>query len=928
MKTGCLVFFSAMMALVLAACSPDAAVNTQLLSTSAARAPVITTTNPFKQMKGDDSGYIEVGGQCDVFVKGFEASFDGVFWDQIPATVSYDEDAGGITSTVTFQNDLDCRDGGFYFRATSASFPHLPAGDLQFILVRGLTDFGFSTSTIQFLPLPTPQTKSFLCFDDGVQAVKTVGDKVYIGGSFSLAGPCNGSAHLLDKSTGQLSAGDVFFDGSVTASKPDPLGTGIFAVGDFYQAGSARARKIARILPDGTVQGWSTLKFFVGIDEGPATLASLQFAPMEASGKYPLFVGGTFDTVKLGSSQRLDVTNLVKLLWDPVTGSLDIDSSFTTADVVSGSVSYYGDLLGSVHSIEVAPGVGPKGYLVAAVITNGGSHRVTTVRLDTGAVASGLSFTGFTLHATALDGNRIYLGGQDVGTSALRQYQMQTDGSLVSQSTTLSGFAFDPYVDGSSAIYALKIRTVAGINYLYVAGNFSAAVTEPAAQTVNALMKFNLTSGAAMAVTEVQTYLGAQSFAAVGTAVDFDDDGLDLALMKYGSAAPAAGETKWPVVLHLGTSGTGSLSPAASHVIGSLQRFGSKVFVGGAFTSFGVRETRRLVVTDRHSGAILAYVPAALFPSAFQIGNLEVSGTNIFVMDDRALTGVQSLYMVDLAATISQNGGDLLQLRSVSSSAKVQGPIKKSLLLSDKLVVLGAADLQAGRTGVSNQGTVVAVSLADLSTPTPLAGVGSEFHGSYADLIEYGGNIYGAGAAVITPPTPGLSCLLCPNTAQILDAGAFGVNTLTFARRSGDTLYVGLSDPNGTAGNLSFQVFTMTAGAWAPNSSALEVLNTPDPAITDVVNILGATFIAGNFNSFDGYSSGVSGFFVLDSAFEKLSINGFDGGGTRRMFADTVQDDSFWGTRGNYGGSKWSNLPRASTAETLSLRILPREYFE
>lgn len=914
--------FAAAVILIATSCR-DSEVTTSLMSSATISAPVLTGANPFLQMNGSsNSNYIEISGQCAVYVTGFEVSFDGVFWDSVPATTTYTDSTG---NTVTFTNQLNCANGTFDFRATQGTFPHLPPNQQpSFIMVRGDTAYG-TTSVMTIYPPPSPQSQTVLCSDGQISVVDTTGSNLVVGGSFNQIGTCSGGGHFLQKTTMAVSSSDVFFDGTASVSLLDPNG-GLFVAGNFWGINNQSVQGLAHLQENGSLQPLG-VSFSYQSNSGSVVLRALALGPA-SNGLYPLYVGGLFDKITIGTTST-SVLNLAKLWWNPATNNMALDTTFQSPTVAA---------LGSpVAAIQVASGTNSAGDLLVWAGGGGSANQVSLVNASTGNVAAGFAISS-TVRAIAIYQDRVFIAGTSLGSNSskdLAEYDVISSGSVVSFSenattASMESLSFSTQVNSLKAIYALKVDSEAGVPYLYVGGNFSMGVVKPSTGIASGLIKVDLSTSIPNAanVPAIQNYLSSQSSKHfVVTALDADANGIDVAIASYDQTQTVNSYTTFYT---LGSEGgaTAVAGATLSEYARTLTRTANNVFVGGAFNSMNLTAARRLAVVSR-SGQILGVGDSSI-PST-RVTGLALSGNSIFAYSDMDSTA--SFFMANYAAGAAGNPA-AVSLAAATAYPQLQGMIAHHIFFDGSLILLGGGSITDVGTSTA-LGTVVALPLSNLMNVTAYPS-GTTSTNVYTGIFALNGNLYVTGAAqtTSTPVIPGVICLYCQNTSQIVSASAFGSLNIDFAKLIGENLFVAEYDSSTSA--TSFQIYDVSSSlAWQAVSNAMPLTytsssgmtGTPPPVgINSVAQYYGYTFIMGSFTSFDGVTNDAYGHFVLSPQLSAFNLNVFNGSGSS-FFEDVTVTSLLWIPQYSYDNTGGLDVPNATSAMSLQQLSLPAAYF-
>ena len=123
-----------------------------------------------------------------------------------------------------------------------------------------------------------------------VQAVRQVGNRIYVGGSFTQAGPNTGFGVALDPSTGVWAQAFPKINGIVLTAVPDGEG-GVYIGGDFTRVGDKSRHNGARIVPDVTPGTWRVGGWNPDTDK---PIRAIALAPTAGA----VYIGGDFSTVR------------------------------------------------------------------------------------------------------------------------------------------------------------------------------------------------------------------------------------------------------------------------------------------------------------------------------------------------------------------------------------------------------------------------------------------------------------------------------------------------------------------------------------------------------------------------------------------------------------------------------------------------------
>jgi hypothetical protein len=174
-----------------------------------------------------------------------------------------------------------------------------------------------------------------------VYAVRQVGNRIYVGGAFTQAGPNTGFGVALDPSSGVWSPAFPKINGTVLTAVPDGSG-GFYIGGDFTRVGTRSRHHGARIIPGATAGTWEVGGWNPGTDRPIRTIA---LSPTTRAA----YIGGDFSTVQ--GVARAGVAAVDSYSGDPVLAFDPGSGTGTTA----GTGTAVTVTVGPVMSLVVSP---------------------------------------------------------------------------------------------------------------------------------------------------------------------------------------------------------------------------------------------------------------------------------------------------------------------------------------------------------------------------------------------------------------------------------------------------------------------------------------------------------------------------------------------------------------------------------------------
>ena len=175
-----------------------------------------------------------------------------------------------------------------------------------------------------------------------VHAVRQVGDRIYVGGSFTQAGPNTGFGVALDPSTGAWAPAFPKINGTVLVAVPDGDG-GFYIAGDFTRVGTRSRHNGARIVPGATAGTWEVTAWNPETDK---PIRAITPAPSANT----VYIGGDFATVQ--GVPRAGVAAVNRYTGDPILGFDPGAGTATTAGTGAAAVVTVGSVMTLVTSAD------------------------------------------------------------------------------------------------------------------------------------------------------------------------------------------------------------------------------------------------------------------------------------------------------------------------------------------------------------------------------------------------------------------------------------------------------------------------------------------------------------------------------------------------------------------------------------------------
>ena len=428
-------------------------------------------------------------------------------------------------------------------------------------------------------PLDTPNQATWVT-DGDVYAAASDGDTTYIGGYFNHVLPYTGCGAPISEAACELQPTFPRVNRRVSAAAPDGSG-GWYIGGDFTEVGGVERKKIAHILPDGTLDaGWDP-----GVTGGVEDIA--------VSGG-TVYAGGNF--TQIGGQPRSNIAALdatgSATSWNP-----DSNGPVSALAIIGGTVYAGGNF--------TSMGGQPRGYLAAM----DASGNVTGWNPDADSRVYALTVSASAVGIIYVGGSFSSVGGE----LRSRIAEIDVGGSATS---------WNPGSDGN--VYALAARP----GFVYAGGNFTQMGGQPRNNIAEIDMGGSATSwdpGAdeyvlALAVSGgtvyaggVFTQMGGQhrnyiaAIDATGVVTPWDPHANSYVLaLAAGSGTVYAGgyfsgicgEMRRNIAALDATGTATSWAPHADDAVHAIAASGGIVYVGGLFTAIGGRYQCSIAAID------------------------------------------------------------------------------------------------------------------------------------------------------------------------------------------------------------------------------------------------------------------------------------------------------------------------------------------
>ncbi len=534
--------------------------------------------------------------------------------------------------------------------------------------------------------VPTERPRDFtLNITDGeVRAVRQVGNRVVMGGTFTAVGPAIlGAAGPLDLTTRAFKPGFPDIAGSVLAARADGAG-GWYVGGSFATVGGSARGNVAAIDSAGVLG-----------DFAPATNGAVRALLVTADAVY---LGGDFTTVNGTTARRL-----------------------ARVDKTTGALVWEANVNGRVNALELSQD-GSTLYLggdFTNVAGNATRKRLAAVSTATGALTA---FAPGTVNLPVLalqrDGANLLVAGQFTtvnGTGRQRLAEVDgTTGALLGLSVSINGDVLDLTLDAAGTT-------------AYVVGRFSSV----GGQGRNRLAAIALPAGTVNAGPLMPTVTGDVTQVVVDTDGSLLLGGTFVVSPEKTQPAQLARLTQAGAITQLTTGPQLPQSltrPAVDTVNGrrilALERGqGSDLLVAGDFSDYGLVARRNLAAMDLATGALVREFDPS--PDGL-VSTIEKSadGSTIWIGGDFTTVGGATHSRI---ARIAVPSGAVDPAFTLGADANV------------KEIVRVGGDLYVGGAFLLLNGSPVSrLAVVDPTTGTPRPGIDLGLAGQTSDLSEGG----------------------------------------------------------------------------------------------------------------------------------------------------------------------------------------------
>lgn len=621
------------------------------------------------------------------------------------------------------------------------------------------------------------------------------GSTLYIGGTFTYAGPYTGNLAALDMVTGSVISGLPKVGGVVRTRVSDGAG-GWYIGGNFTSIDGQPYFRLAHINADNTLD----TGFQPNINNVVRSLA------LDGT---TLYVGGHFTDIDGQGRDRLaafDTATGNLTAWNPGAGNPVISL------LVEGTTLYVG---GSF-----------------TFIAGQARNRLASFDSTSGNLTSWNPNSNNVIWTLVSDGSTLYAGGQFSSISGSSRFRLASFDSTTGLLTP-----WNPVVN--SNVYSLALTA----NRLYAGGTF----TLVDGLTRNRIAAFDTTSGG-MTSWDPNANATVNSIATQGTTVFAGGGFTDIGGQSRNSLA-ALDAT-------LDSNNATTWNPVASGFVYTLATDVSTLYAGGAFNSVGGVERNRLAAIDLTTGMISSWNPDVTASGGNAgVHALLLDGNTLYVGGQFAQVGGVARNLI--AAVDTATGLPTAWDPNASSTSFFQPGINAFLLDGTTLYAGGAFNAIGGFT--RNNIAAIDTTTGNVTAWDPDITNGTIFmDGVYAMILDgttlYAGGNFDTVAGIPRNNIVALDTstgLPTPWNPDITGSNSYfdGVQSLEF---DGETLYVGGSfdSAGGAARNFLAGIdLSGLATAFQP------LITIPNPLFTSVQTLYldGSTlYLGGNFTAVNG----------------------------------------------------------------------------
>ncbi len=463
----------------------------------------------------------------------------------------------------------------------------------------------FCNTNAQTLQTNLPSTNGY------VNAIRTSGSTIYLGGSFTYVGKPLGRAVMSNTSTSVVNTSfpNVGLESAeeVKSIASDGSG-GYYIVGNFTVVGGVNRSRIARINSDGTLNAWN-----------PGANCNGNINCVVVSTDFnTVYIGGDFTTVGQTSSATrnkiaaISSTTGDATSWDPnsngavnclalsASSTIYVGGSFTTiggqtrnriAEINTGSntaTTWDPNSNGDVNALLVS---GSNVYTGGSFTNIGGNTRNYIARIPNSSSTSDSwnPNADNTIYALAISGTTVYAGGSFFTIGGLT---IKALAALDANTNTSMGIAtWDPNItilSGTSEVRALAVSD----SSLYIAGSFNTCGGTAQSNFASA----NITSLASFTLGSFTTTFGSKANAICISGTNIYIGGIFYI---------ADGSSRNYIASINGSTGAiNSWNPNANNEVKDIliSSNGSNAFVSGNFTSIGGQSRNRLAKLSTSTG--------------------------------------------------------------------------------------------------------------------------------------------------------------------------------------------------------------------------------------------------------------------------------------------------------------------------------------